>query len=117
MQVSDAVAPRVAEYMPAMQLVQVLSAVAPRVTEYLPAAQSVQVLDAANEYLPAMQLVQKIDAATAVYLPAGQLSHAVVTELTKPGALHNPLKPNQDDLEVDLKITLTKPVEDEMPGF
>jgi hypothetical protein len=69
--------PRVVEYLPAAQSVQVLSEEAPGVVEYLPAAQWMQTEAAAAEYLPATQLLQTspVCAGEPKYLPAAQLSH------------------------------------------
>jgi hypothetical protein len=44
-----------------------------------------------------------------LYLPATQLSHAV---LTKPGTLHVPVKPLDVPKKSDVKVTLRKPVLD-----
>jgi hypothetical protein len=53
--------------------------------------------------------VQTVDAATAVYLPATQLSHAVATVLAESGTLHVPVKPLRVTESSDVKVTLRKP--------
>jgi hypothetical protein len=60
------------------QSLQVLSTEAPRIVEYLPATQSMQVLDAISEYSPAAQSMQVVDVLApriVEYLPATQPMH------------------------------------------
>ena len=78
MQVLAAVAPVVAEYLPASQPMQALAVVAPTVGEYVPAPQLMQVLavvaPTVGEYVPAPQSVHAAAPVTILYFPA---THAV----------------------------------------
>ena len=79
MQVLAAVAPVVAEYLPAPQLMQVLAVVAPTVGEYVPAPQLVHTLDVVaptvGEYPPAKQFVHAALPEFVLYLPAKHAVH------------------------------------------
>ena len=122
------------EYLPAEQATQAVEFVdpdgedvpalqleheeAPTVGEYFPAVQS-EHKEPAREYVPAAQATQAVDVVDpdGEDVPAGQLSQGGVSGFAKRGALHDPVKPVSTSISSDLKVTLTKPVEDETPGL
>jgi uncharacterized protein YnzC (UPF0291/DUF896 family) len=122
------------EYLPAEQATQAVEFVdpdgedvpalqleheeAPTVGEYFPAMQS-EHKEPAREYVPAAQATQAVDVVDpdGEDVPSGQLSHGGVSGLAKRGTLHDPVKPVFTTSHSDLKVTLTKPVEDETPGL
>jgi hypothetical protein len=122
------------EYLPAEQATQAVQFVdrdgedvpalqleheeAPTVGEYFPALQS-EHTEPASEYVPAAQATQAVDVVDpdGEDVPSGQLSHGGVSGLAKRGTLHDPVKPVSTPTPSDLKVTLTKPVEDETPGL
>jgi len=83
-QTSDALAPAVTEYVPALQFAHVADVVAPVSPEYVPAMQFVHALaPAVVEYAPGGQFKHTlafIAPVTSEYVPAKQLLHCPVTQ-------------------------------------